>query len=154
VRQCLSNMSYTPFLPICSPHPITLTVPIGHSTITLTLPLRLGHCQSENIRVLQGYVSNETLVVECGALLLPSCLSTNYPPSLNVHSDQNLIALVTPHETHMYLANPEMCREVMVNRWTEFPKPVQTYKLIDIYVSWKGKTNLHTWKQVHKNLGY
>jgi hypothetical protein len=50
------------------------------------------------------------------------------------HSDQDIIAVVTPKESHFFLANPELCKEVMVNRWQDFPKPIHTYDILDIYV--------------------
>ncbi|KAJ3410753.1 hypothetical protein HDV05_003292 [Chytridiales sp. JEL 0842] len=58
-------------------------------------------------------------------------------------ASSHTIALVSADRTAVYCADPDLCRDVMVNRWTELTKPVHNYALINIYgrnvVSTEGK---------------
>ncbi|KAJ3412270.1 hypothetical protein HDV05_001029 [Chytridiales sp. JEL 0842] len=48
-------------------------------------------------------------------------------------SHLDTLAFVGPSETVVHVANPDLCREIMVNRWTEFPKPTHLYYNIDMF---------------------
>jgi cytochrome P450 len=48
-------------------------------------------------------------------------------------SHRDTFAVVSPRGIGVFLADPELCKEVMVTQWTQFPKPTHFYGLLDLF---------------------
>ncbi|KAJ3021588.1 UNVERIFIED_CONTAM: hypothetical protein HDU68_009540 [Siphonaria sp. JEL0065] len=73
-------------------------------------------------------------------------------PTLTIHT-----VIISPaslwtflNETNVYVADPELCREIMVNRYKEFIKPVQSYIILDVYGRSIVTTEGEEWRKHRK----
>ncbi|KAJ3402139.1 hypothetical protein CcCBS67573_g04088 [Chytriomyces confervae] len=64
--------------------------------------------------------------------------------------NDGVFAICTVNQTIVQVANPEMAREMMVNRYKEFLKPIHMYALIDIYGKNIVSTEADEWRRHRK----
>ncbi|KAI9351295.1 cytochrome P450, partial [Obelidium mucronatum] len=65
-------------------------------------------------------------------------------------ADSGIVAICDSNGTNVFVADPELCREIMTSRYKEFLKPVHVYTLIDIYGKNIVTTEGEEWRKHRK----
>ncbi|KAJ3021587.1 UNVERIFIED_CONTAM: hypothetical protein HDU68_009539 [Siphonaria sp. JEL0065] len=99
------------------------------------------------LRKLNPTLTIDTVIVSPGSILtyldlLPSWLPIKFPANWHYNlkyqglfrnTQSDVIAMCDANTTNIYIANPDLCREIMVNRYKEFVKPVHHYAILDVF---------------------
>ncbi|KAJ3073351.1 hypothetical protein HDU98_001764, partial [Podochytrium sp. JEL0797] len=73
--------------------------------------------------------------------LIPSWIKIKFPKNWAFERkfssfaglQSSTMAICEPDKSMVYVADPDLCREIMIGRYKEFLKPVQFYGILDVY---------------------
>ncbi|KAJ3005725.1 UNVERIFIED_CONTAM: hypothetical protein HDU68_004498 [Siphonaria sp. JEL0065] len=136
----------------------TLAV-LGVSSAIYVSAKRRGHALKKlnpSLTVHSVFISPSSLLTLLN--ILPSWLPIKYPKNWLFNrkfdtfadAESGIVAVCDSKNVHVYVADPELCREMMMVRYKEFLKPVHVYRVLDIYGKNIVTTEGEEWRKHRK----